>query len=54
MVRLINYNYIRDISESAYPDVGFWSRDVADSRSLLSIPVQFFSRITDVSTDLSW
>ena len=49
---VMSYKNIRDISEIAYPDVGFWSGDVADRRSLLSIPTQFFSQKTDVNNDL--
>ena len=54
MDRLINNNYIREISESAYPDVGFWSGDVADRSSLLSILIQYFSQETDINNDLRW
>ena len=52
MDRLISNNYIREISESAYPDVGFWSGDVADRSSLLSILIQYFSQETDINNDL--
>ena len=49
----MNYRNIRDISERAYPDVGFWSGDVADRRSLLSIPIQFIFLMKEVCSNPS-
>lgn len=49
----MSYKNIRDISEIAYPDVGFWSGDVADRRSLLSIPIQFVVLMKEVCNNPS-